>query len=581
MELTAQQRRILASDAADIVVTAGAGSGKTHVLVERYIGLLARHRIPEIAAVTFTEAAATEMRERVRRAVMESDALAAHRRELDEATIGTIHSLCLQLLRQHPVEAGIDPSAGVLAEHEGELLLLSACTDALEAAAEEDDRGVLALREIDEYQLSQLLPVMVSRRDEVRAAFATLPGEGPEAWAGAIRERLDAALEPAVERTRSVVREQLEWAAAQRVAGESDALSGRLDEVRAAAGDPNAGEWRSWEARLAEITAIINLQGGAKATWRVPAAEVRAALGRVRELGREIAKLPRWNDHDALALRVVEALRALFEDACARYAAAKREQHTLDFLDLELEAVRLLREHPRVARDVRAGIRHLLVDEVQDTNPPQIELIRLLIGDRADASSPHLFLVGDAKQSIYRFRGADVRQFNGLRETVRQRGGELLPLSQSFRTHDGLVDLLNSTFTSVFGEAGEDYEAEMETMSGRGGEHPPAPHVTLTPIANERPDGSRASEREQRRMEADLIAGRIRWLIDERRPVWDRREEAYRPAQAGDVAILLRRLLNVHTFEQALEAYDLPYATPAGAGFFTRQEVLDLTNLLQ
>ena len=125
--MTAEQQAIVDARGHDIFVTAGAGSGKTTVLVDRYVGLLSECGIPEIAAVTFTDAAATEMRERVRRAVLTRPDLAGHRTNLDRAVIGTIHSLCLLLLRENPVESAIDPAARVLSDDEAESELLSAC----------------------------------------------------------------------------------------------------------------------------------------------------------------------------------------------------------------------------------------------------------------------------------------------------------------------------------------------------------------------------------------------------------------------------------------------------------------------
>ena len=128
--LTGQQAEIVGSRGRDLLVTAGAGSGKTRVLVERYVSLLGECRIPEIAAVTFTAAAASEMRERVRKEVLTRPELVDHRAHLDEAMIGTIHSLCSRILREHPVEAAIDPAARVLSEDESELETITACADA-------------------------------------------------------------------------------------------------------------------------------------------------------------------------------------------------------------------------------------------------------------------------------------------------------------------------------------------------------------------------------------------------------------------------------------------------------------------
>ena len=118
--LTPEQSAIVAERGRDVLVTAGAGSGKTRVLVERYVSLLREHRVQEIAAVTFTDAAAMEMRERVRRELLTRDDLARHRPNIDEAVIGTIHSLCHMILREHPVEAAIDPAGRVLPEDEAE-----------------------------------------------------------------------------------------------------------------------------------------------------------------------------------------------------------------------------------------------------------------------------------------------------------------------------------------------------------------------------------------------------------------------------------------------------------------------------
>ena len=118
-----------------------------------------------------------------------------------------------------------------------------------------------------------------------------------------------------------------------------------------------------------------------------------------------LGRLPAWNEHDGPALEVLAGLRDLFEDAVRRYTAAKQAQGALDYLDLELGAVDLLRDHPAVAAAVRERFRHLMVDESQDINPVQAELIELIAGADGAGPRPALFLVGDARQSIYRFRG--------------------------------------------------------------------------------------------------------------------------------------------------------------------------------
>ena len=295
----------------------------------------------------------------------------------------------------------------------------------------------------------------------------------------------------------------------------------------------------------------------------------------LRELADEARRVPAWNEHDGPALELLAGLRVLFEDAIGRYESAKRAEGALDYFDLELGAVALLRDHPAVLAGVRERLRHLMVDESQDINPVQADLIELLAGGNGAGPRPALFLVGDARQSIYRFRGADVHRFRALQELVDSRGGPLLPLSRSFRSHDGLVAPIGELFAGVFG--GTELElAGLPEVTGRPGDPPPGgPYLTVMQVA------PGASGDDRRRVEAHAVAEEIRRLLDEGRPIWDRRADRVRPARPGDIAILLRRFSNVHAFQQALATNGVATATPSGTGFFTRQEVLDCINLLR
>lgn len=565
MELTPEQRAIIEAGDIDIAVSAGAGSGKTHVLVERYVALLERCAIPQIVAVTFTEAAAAEMRQRVRREVMTRPEREAHRAHVDDAVIGTIHGLCLRLLREYPVEAGVNPRASVLAEDEAELLRGAASTGAIDDAAEAGDARTALLRAIGVYAATQMLPVMLQSRDDVRAAFAAMP-EDAESIGIEVRGRLDTAAAAVLDPLRIQVPDALAEVRSYMVS-KDDLIAGRVLAATEALGDPTTWDVSEWAGRLAACADAIKLTGGKTAAWAIPVPEVRALLKEVREeILHRLDEAPVWNDDDDTAALVTPGLRAMFEDACARYAAAKRERHALDFLDLEVAAVELLERHPLVAADCHARFRHVMVDEAQDVSPIQARLVRLLLGD--GEGRPRLFLVGDEKQSIYGFRGADVRQFRELRDLVRSWGGALLSLSASFRTHADLVGQTNDLFSYVF----DGTEVTMEAMTGRPSEPPPAPHLVLTPIG---------SGRQQWLAEAEAVAQQIRALLDAPPPVWDKRAGAYRPARPGDIAVLMRGLTHVHTFEQAFDANGVPFATPSGSGFFTRAEVVDLGNLLR
>lgn len=566
--LTPEQAAIVEAGDIDVAVSAGAGTGKTHVLVERYVTLLERCGIPEIVAVTFTEAAAAEMRQRVRHEVLTRAELAAHAPLVDDAIIGTIHSLCLRLLREHRVEAGLDPAVGVLSEDEAELLRLEASAAAIDAAAESDDGRAAIVDALGVYQAGQMLPLMVAQRDDVRAAFDALPWD-PEALVAHLRAEVDAACEELLGPLRRSVPSSLDQLASF-IVDPSDLLAERILSAREIAGEPAEAGIAAWCERLERIGDVLKLSGGRAAAWSIAVPDVRAEMRHLREdIEARQKRAQAWNEHDEAAALVLPSLRALFEDACARYEARKHEAGGLDFLDLELSAVRLLEEHPEVSRAYRSAWRHLMVDEAQDVSGLQARLIRAITSERTgEEGRPRLFLVGDEKQSIYRFRGAQVRQFRALQAVVRDADGVLLPLSASFRTHATLVEQANELFDVAF----EGSEVRMERMTGRPGDPPAAPHLTVLPVSGKA--GRRLAE-------ADVVAEEIEALLRAGRPIWDKRARAYRPARAGDVAILLRRYSNVHLFEQALEARGIPFATPSGTGFFTRAEVVDLTNLLR
>ena len=395
-----------------------------------------------------------------------------------------------------------------------------------------------------------------------------------------VRGLLDRETREAVERVRTELSEKVVWLQGAHTGPGEDALSTRLRDCHAALGDPNTGDWSDLLVRVMDAGNKVNLSGGSARNWAEALRDVKDAMGWIRNVAGDLGRLPRWNEHDQTALETLSSLRGLFDDACARYSARKRELVALDYLGLEIKAAALLRAQPHIAASYRARLRHLLVDELQDTNPTQIAFLGLLTGQgETDSMGPERFFVGDVKQAIYRFRGSDVRNFTRLHKEIEARGA-IHALSQSFRSHDPLVESLNLLFEGVFEDPREEFEAPMQRMMGRGSIPPDTPYLVLLPVSNRTSSGEGASGDDQRRVEADAVAAEVASLLRRPATVWDREEKQQRPARASDVAILLRRLSNVHLFEQALENHKVSYRTVAGAGFFTRQEVLDLTNLL-
>ena len=251
-------------------------------------------------------------------------------------------------------------------------------------------------------------------------------------------------------------------------------------------------------------------------------------MGSIRDMANGLKVLPRWNDYDQIALEALASLRSLFRDACTRYSSRKQELVALDYLDLEIRATELLSEHPEIAAAYGSRLRHLMVDELQDTNPTQIKFLDLLKG-------PERFFVGDVKQAIYRFRGSDVRNFTRLHTRI-SASGAIHSLSQSFRAHDPLVGSLNALFEHVFADAREEFEAPMQAMTGRGTEAPESPYLVLLPVSNQTPEGGKTVDEERRKVEADAVAAEVASLLGRPVDVWDRDEGEQRPARASDVA---------------------------------------------
>ena len=588
MNLTPEQEQAVRERGRDVIVTAGAGSGKTAVLVERYVGLLEDHEIDQLVAVTFTDLAAAEMRGRVREAVMSRPKLARHIQHLDRAIIGTIHSLCLQMLRDNPVEAGIDPAATVLGEDEAQVALLESCREAIDAAAEAGEGPqVEAILRLGTYTTQTALPKMVAQRDEIESAFAALNGNTGEGWENNIRQLLASHIEPRIEEMRTELAAHLDWLTNMRNPEVADGLTPIAEGVAEIAGDPRGGDQQDILNRLQGLSEIGAVRGGSAKAWFAPTQQVRSALTTIRGMFEQVSPFP-WNEADSDALPVLEGLQALFHNARDRYESRKRDQSALDFLDLELMAIELLDTSPRTAAAYRSRFRHVLVDEAQDLNPTQFRFLRLLTGHgeatAQDDPRPERFFVGDKKQSIYRFRRSDVKYLTRLENEIVDNRGARISLDTSFRSHDRLARALNDVMTDVFGEATAEYEAEMEPMKADRDSPGNRPFVEVLQIAREHIDpeqkpGPTASQ--LRRMEADAIAQRMGELTKGGYKVWDREKGNYRPATAGDIVILLRGMIHADEYERALENHGISYRSASGGNFYNRAEIIDLANLLE
>jgi len=555
VRLNDAQRIAVEARGVDLCVEAGAGTGKTRVLTERVVGLVTEdgHDLSQILAITFTTKAAQEMKVRLADALLARGVTTA-REDVESAPISTIHSFCARLLRDHAVEAGVDPGFVVFDERQAER----------------------ALREA----MRALIDELVRDTPEVLAQLATLPGTDPEetlldlysAARGSlygvgefIRRMPDG---PSVAGVLASVRSAVRDATAARD-GATATWARKIDAaITAAAALP--GDADDVEGAAVALTVLhggIKLHGGASAQKEAMAA-LRDACAEARAV---LASACQQSLREQLA-RVLERLEAL-------HAEAKGGGAALDFSDLERRALALVEERADVCDAVRGRHVEVLVDEFQDTSPVQARLLERV--SRPDA----LFVVGDPKQSIYGFRGADVDVFLDRLERTEARapdGGRVVRLDESYRARPSVTGFVNHVFADGVSAADDD-------AGVRGVPYEPlvAPR-TFAPVASptvEVLEFPAESAPTGRLAEARWIADRIVALIAGSEPLrlaaaTEDDPLATRPAGFGDVSILLRAMTNVKILERELTARDVPYLVVKGRGFFEATEIVDLGNLL-
>ena len=555
MSLTEEQRRAIGASGS-VVVVAGAGTGKTHMLTERYLHHLSEDGLSplEVVAVTFTEKAAEELRSRVRervrgRLAVREDLLA----ELEAAQISTIHALCARVCREHPEEAEVPPDFGILDELRGQLWTADRLADAMDGLPEEHYRVV-------PYPLMQAaLEALFSDPFAAEEALA----KGPEGWRDLIEEARETALlryleEPALKESRWTL-ELCEGDDEDRMEESRRAALSALEELEAGENHKSAFE----------LLASIDLRGGKKKAWSDgELASVKEALRLVRELAR--AELRRGivvlepGPADERLASALPVLRDSFSQARAFLTEAKRRSRVLDFADLEVRALRAL--EPEEVRDYyRKRWRAFLVDEFQDTNPVQAELLERL------TQGAKLTVVGDEKQSIYGFRRADVEVFRRFRERILSERGEEVVLATSFRGHSELVGVLNAVFSSMLGEMRQDLEAHRQ--------QPPheAPHVRAYAVESE----ERVPKARLQRAEAAHIARLLREMLDQGLLVGDGSTGASRPIRPGDVAVLSRVWAPLEAYGDALAAAGIPSVHAGGGNLLETREAKDGIILLR
>lgn len=569
MPLTDQQREAAERIADNLCVVAGAGTGKTRVLVDRYLRLLSDGKAsPEdIAAITFTRKAAAEMTSRLRSecAKRAAEAPSIEKKRvwqqrlggLAASTIDTIHGFCSDLVRQFPVEARVDPQFRVMDEGQQPLLLGDSIRSTVRRLLDEGCPDILvAARAYGLRALLDMLAKAMGRRAAVLGAGATLDVPLDEMLA-----RLQRAVDAAIGQAACNV-----LSACRREAGLVRATGGPADDLAEVAREQAAEALAMLEsgqpaaARLDGLRILtgVTLRGGSAKKWRSKEMldEVKAVLKTLKEAARDglascdVSDPADWPGELELARSLMRVVLAAVED----YERAKVALGVLDYDDLLLKARDLLRGSDAARRSLGGRFRQVLVDELQDTDALQVEILALLLGDEAAGDfSPRpgtFFGVGDPKQSIYRFRGADVAGFHRIAAGFGERG--VVPLSKTFRFHRGLAAVTNTVFSRTLGDEFSPLEADREA--------PAAACVEVLLV----PDGSGLKAEDRRFREAARLAQRIRALVDNEGVGW------------GDIAILMHRQTQSYAYEDALTRLGIPSYVVSGRHFYEQQEIRDV-----
>jgi ATP-dependent helicase/nuclease subunit A len=596
MKYTDQQREAIESRARSVCVEASAGSGKTRVLVDRIVDLIASDDadLDEIVAITFTEKAASEMKARLRNAFRQRapeddpEAMSQWRdneRRVDSARITTIHAFCAAILRESALWIGLDPDFAVMTGPQAQLLTDQIVDETLHDLLEDKDASLTRLAtHIPLREISQLLKSTLGKRtllERVREQFSLDDAESLKTrWQKAAElergRRIDAAQHDATLRAYRARLAQAEGdcdtADEPREALRRTMINSLNELFALEEGEASARRTRT-EGILSELSAP-NVRGKPK-LWanRSTYKAVSDDQKEIRELAQKYLAIP----NPIPAIEEAAAQHVLDFDTtfrCVRdaYQASKRAANALDYEDLIEALLVVLRKRTDFRQRIAGGIKHLLVDEFQDTDGTQLELVRLLVDE---VGGPNLFIVGDAKQSIYLFRGAEVEVF----QAEKSQAEHTILLEKNFRTVPEILHFSNDFF-AVSGvlSAVETYVPMQPHRDSTG-----QPRIEFL-LSSSGPDAAKKQSTEDyRRTEAKNIVARICDLCHGESPlqIKDEHSGVIHDACYGDIAILFQAMTEAHLYEEALRKAHIPYVLSSGATFYRQQEIIDVMNLLK
>ncbi len=565
-----------------VVITAGAGTGKTHMLAERYLYYLrSRNLSPlEIVAVTFTEKAATELRSRIRSLVSQElperiDLIA----ELEAAQISTIHALSARVCQEHFQAINIPADFQVLDDLEGQVWLGESLQQAIAQLSPE---------------IFQLIPYALLH--DVLARLLDDPYTAKQALQQGIQDWNRLIVNARTQAVKTIVNDPA-WQSTKEILEQHQGQEGdKLETIRISVLEAIADLENVLENALENAENLdnaiatidkVNLRVGSKKNWQDMKA-VKDAFKTLRESVRRVTSQGLLDlaigDADEQLKLILPALTEAYQEVTAYLSRLKLQRKVLTFSDLELYALQALTD-VQVQDYYHQRWQVFLIDEFQDTNPTQAELLNTL------TAKAELTVVGDIKQSIYGFRRADIRVFQQFRDRILSNNGKEVILSTSFRTHETLINQFNQIFAPLLTEHHQDLNAfrqetpgEQREQRSKGAEENYLQVMVIgDPLQDKEGEDKppKPNKVNRQRVEAFSLAEKIKQMLDRQTPVFDKQTRRTRPIEPKDIAILTRTWQPLEVYGEALTAIGIPVAPAGGGNLLATREAKDATALLR
>lgn len=582
-------------------LSASAGSGKTRALKDRYLALLdlldrSALNIDQAVAITFTDKAAAEIKKRVMEGLPES-MLKKIIRGRQDLRISTIHSFCMNLLKRYPLEAGLPPDFGILDERDQTYKMQQAIEDTLEEL--DRDAGIMPpLRDLSADDLIDTIGFLLRIRSRLKRR--EIDAGGPDQLLRAVVSGMGTDV---AEKEITDIIGNPEWKA---VFMQMELLLRTQGEMY----EECKGSDHGSVAMAKDVQSAYRIAGILKPIYFTQKDEPRKRLP-ISRTDFKVSRTFRYSAYETLCAQVqddlsrflsvyhriragreAQSLLRLFQRAEERYQTAKLREGLLDFDDLEIYAYRLLRspDSPDVLYWLDRKVLHFLVDEFQDTSDIQWAVLdrlteEIFAGQGADKPlEPTLFVVGDKKQSIYRFREANYRLIDGIREKMKglpDASRDIRTLDKNYRSAPEIVDTVNKVFETLW--SGEYQPSAPDRLDHRGSVR----FLELLTSRSKDDSGGGMTE-------AGVLAREVRTLIESGTSVYERSlpEQkirkagsdgsgwVQRPAGYNDCAILIQTRTKLKEYEAALQAEGVPFRVVGGIGFYEEDEVQAVLNVL-